>query len=638
MMAQNKEINSESLTIAVGAPTDRMRRESKLSELRPTNVCDGQHEHSTSHKLGLTKDNDLTTELSLKLGTIISTAQSVLNSFLPDNQQTKQTKSSKPTISKPQNTDDNQNIKQVDTFLPIQDGTVGTAKYRSQQQETLRQKEKQRKELSKYNNCISTYTDKFNQITDTLYVKYEQEILSTTTTMERAHTFKVYRDQVGTYKIHKYDIYDSQGNITQVVDEEPIYISTHRWTFYTNDIPYKVFIPTHYSPICPFDNCKDCYLEREKEDLYTDNVYNSFQPEIRQLIIQSYKEKVFESLRRKIIQYHYKQLYGSQIQELDKEISQLRKSSSLYIKCELCSNTNQQEITKLPNGIFSCRACVAPLLAACTRCGRPRTEACGLYCHKTGGARELRRYTTTPPDPTEDGPLGFLSSVLWDDGVTINGKHYDGSHRPNWTSQGPGRFLLQVANFEPLAYSKIHPHPVKQYTIPPSINQQFKQIYNEIAEKYQTLDEYPNLVKGKAGSRAHILFSNTEYTFANRTFSPDGSNRKFRNLLRQIFGLSATYNACLAVLYLENNSTQAGLNLHKDDEPIHANDRVLTVTIQGEAEVVLTDNQKQSRKTFTVDGTKAYLINHQNNLLHGTNKQPITTKPRISLTFRNFKY
>lgn len=129
---------------------------------------------------------------------------------------------------------------------------------------------------------------------------------------------------------------------------------------------------------------------------------------------------------------------------------------------------------------------------------------------------------------------------------------------------------------------------------------------------------------GKKGTLHYSLMADRSYSFSHVNLKPNLRN-KFRNLIYSITG--RLYNSCLVIKY--NDKT--GLNMHKDDEEIHSSDEVLTITLSGNARVVVQSSDDEIE--LEASPGLAYRLNNQERIKHGVKN----STERIALSFRNFK-
>lgn len=429
-------------------------------------------------------------------------------------------------------------------------------------------------------------------------------------------------------------------------------------------------LPTHVTPFCEEDNCILC---QSNERQCRENNFFEVHPldeSLRAFYLTSLKEAKQMVLSKYILEL----TVAPKLNAFNEDLNKYMQYTQEHAFCNECGNLEEEELYDFGR-CYLCIQCInkvnkQPNTYFCASCFTFDNEVCiNRWCIAGNAGMSIpRKYKIISKKETQieinktkyiiteemkethpqrcsrnrrksqrkskfnyinaDNPLGFLSKILKEDGIEIVGHNNDVSS-PKWTSLGCGKFINECLDFEREVKITEENEDLKVFHVP-------NEIINKIASKYNrmvdNLDEYPLVLHGKKGDRAHVLFAKKEYEFSNSVIYPTCCN-VFRINLRKHFGLRYSFNACLAVTYLG----ESGLNLHKDDEPVHLNDKVLCLTISGEATVLQKYDSSwgfSREKQIKVSRNVAYMFKNQEKFRHGVTS---TSGQRIALTFRNFK-
>lgn len=141
------------------------------------------------------------------------------------------------------------------------------------------------------------------------------------------------------------------------------------------------------------------------------------------------------------------------------------------------------------------------------------------------------------------------------------------------------------------------------------------------------------------GPRLEWLFADRSYRYGKnlcRRVEPCGAFSEVEHLCAGIVRdlQLAKPNACLLVYYPRGTS---GLNCHKDDEPAHASQQVITLCHGVGAALVLKDNRHQEVARERLEGGDFYVFRNQKSFYHGVDGVESTDAGRWAFTFRVFK-
>ena len=140
------------------------------------------------------------------------------------------------------------------------------------------------------------------------------------------------------------------------------------------------------------------------------------------------------------------------------------------------------------------------------------------------------------------------------------------------------------------------------------------------------------------GKRYEWLFADRTYRYGknlSRVVEPCGAFSEVEHLCEDVVRdlQLAKPNACLLVYYPRGTS---GLNSHKDDEPAHASDQVITLCHGVEATLVLEDNSHHEVAREWLEGGDFYVFRDQKSFYHGVDGVESTDAGRWAFTFRVF--
>jgi alkylated DNA repair dioxygenase AlkB len=146
-------------------------------------------------------------------------------------------------------------------------------------------------------------------------------------------------------------------------------------------------------------------------------------------------------------------------------------------------------------------------------------------------------------------------------------------------------------------------------------------------------------VGGFKGKRYEWLFANRSYRYGKnlgRVIEPCGAFSDVEHLCAGIVKdlQLATPNACLLVYYPRGTS---GLNCHKDDEPAHASEQVITLCHGVGANLVLQNNRRQEVAREWLEGGDFYVFRDQRSFYHGVDGVESAGSGRWAFTFCVFK-
>jgi hypothetical protein len=398
-------------------------------------------------------------------------------------------------------------------------------------------------------------------------------------------------------------------------------------------------LPTHLHMWCK-ENCEECFnnnriqKEQQWKSIVEKELGFSFKylAEVLEEIYNDEHLNVIQKLNNQRIMEENGAI--DQIKNFNIKLEELRHEIRKFIQCNVCKDQNELNLIQICE-LIVCKNCSSQDL--CLRCGQPESMACGVYCHKLNlkhqygeeqGLQIIQKHQKKIRFNyiNSEKPLGFLTKTLWEDGVIPNyGKP---SENPQWRSLGSGNFINLVLDYNREFKIIKNNQEYQVLEISQKNLKEFQNLYNQYLDEVEERQLIPHQVKGKLGIRQHILFANCNYVFGNTKVNPLTSNTKFRFLLRKHFGLNYDFNACLAVTYINGS----GLSLHKDDEPIHLDEKVFALTLMGEG--VVTIKYPWIKDKISVNPLKAYLLKDQSKIFHGVESR---SQHRIVLTFRNFK-